>query len=178
MTEAAKKRLFFALPITADCTRQIAHDVVPLFRSCGGRPVAEANWHITLAYFGAADAVAQQCLQQQADTLEATAFELVLDRCGFWSRPKVAWLGASTLPDALQQLCSQLQQTLVPCGFQPESRLFQPHITLIRKARRAPAMAKISPITLPVTDFCLYQSVTQTEGVVYKKLKSWALLPR
>ena len=61
------------------------------------------------------------------------------------------------------------------CGFKKDTREFQPHITLVRKAKNQPAVAVIEPIELKVTAFCLVESKTAADGAYYSVLKRWTL---
>ena len=101
-------------------------------------------------------------------------FELNLSKCGFWPRPKVAWLAPEEIPDTLKQLTDDLQQLIKPCGFKPEQREYQPHITLVRKAKYEPSLPEITAINLKVSKFCLVESKTEPEGAQYRVLKTWA----
>ncbi|MDH5601389.1 MAG: RNA 2',3'-cyclic phosphodiesterase, partial [Gammaproteobacteria bacterium] len=105
--------------------------------------------------------------------IKAQAFDLNLSKCGFWKKPAVAWLAPATIPGELKHLAAQVQQSLIPCGFQPDSRDYQPHVTLVRKAKQVPALDEIQPIPWQVDKFCLVESVTSKEGANYQVLKSW-----
>ena len=171
----SKKRLFFALWPDKGVVQQIKKHALPLFTNCQGRILQVHNWHITLAYFGMADEKTQACMEQQVQNLSAAPFSLELQLTGFWPRPKVAWLAPKTIPEPLVQLAHDLQQALVPCGYTPESRKYQPHVTLVRKAKRAPAAAELKPIKMEVRQFCLVESETTEQGAEYTVLKAWNL---
>lgn len=167
------KRLFFALWPDDGVVQKIKQHALKQFLGCQGKILKKSNWHITLAYFGASDATTQVCLEEQVKTITCQPFQLSLSKCGYWSRPKAAWLAPTEVPDELIQLASDLQQAIIPCGFKPEMREYLPHITLVRKAKSNPAVSEISPIEMSVTKFCLVESKTYPEGTEYKVLKSW-----
>jgi len=169
------KRLFFALWLDDGVIQTIKKNVLKHFLNCQGKIIDKNNWHITLAYFGLADAGTQACLEEQAEKIKGQPFELKLSKCGFWPRPKVAWLAPEEVPEVLNQLTNDIQHSIIPCGFKPETRAFHPHITLARKAKHEPSLAEISPITLKVSKFSLAESITYPEGAQYKILKSWDL---
>ena len=173
------KRLFFALWIddglNDDVIQSINKHVIKHYLHCQGRILDKNNWHITLAYFGAAGTNTQACLEEQAEKIKSQPFELNLSKCGFWPRPKVAWLAPEEIPDTLKQLTADLQQMIIPCGFKSETRDFQPHITLVRKARYKPSLSEVTPINLKVSTFCLVESITDPKGAQYKVLKRWEL---
>lgn len=168
-----KKRLFFALWPDDVEVRLLKESIFSYLESCAGRILEQRNWHITLAYFGEADAETQRCLEQQADAIEAYPFELDLLTLGFWSQAKVAWLAPEEVPVEMKTLVSALQRALVPCGYTPETREYQPHITLVRKAKQAPGIKEITPIKMKVRQFCLVESRTSEHGAEYYILKRW-----
>ena len=172
-----RKRLFFALWLDEAVIQQIKKNVIDNFSACEGRVLDSKNWHITLAYFGSADATVQTCLEQQVGKIISPPFELQLSQCGYWPRPKVAWLAPIEIPDALNHLTKELQHEIQSCGFKPEAREFQPHITLVRKAQKEPSVIEVKAINLKVSEFCLVESRTEATGAQYTVLKRWALTP-
>ena len=141
------KRLFLALWPDEDVVRKISQHAIKSFSDCQGRILEKNNWHITLAYFGASDANTQLCLEQQAEKIKAEPFELSLSLCGFWKKPAVAWLAPAIIPKELLHLALDVQQTLIPCGYEPEMHDYKPHVTLVRKAKQPPSVNAIQPIT-------------------------------
>ena len=171
---SSTKRLFFALWPDEDVAHKIKQHVLKQFLDCQGKILQQHNWHITLAYFGVADEDTQACLEEHAQNIKSDAFELNLSKCGFWSRPKVAWLAPEEVPAVLKQLIYDLQHAIIPCGFSPETRDYQPHITLVRKAKCDPTVSEIKPIHMKVLGFSLVESKTYAAGAEYKILKSWS----
>jgi len=172
---ADKKRLFFALWLDDKTVQHIKQNILKYFLPCQGHMVPENNWHITLAYFGASDMNIQDCLEEKAEKVISQPFELNLSKCGFWPRPRVAWLGVKEIPAVLKELMHDLQQNIQPCGFNVETRAYQPHVTLVRKAKHQTAVSEVDPITCKVTQFCLVESKTYPEGAQYTVLKRWDL---
>lgn len=175
LTSPQKKRIFFALWLDDEVVQRINQNVIKYFSNCQGRILEKNNWHITLAYFGASDINTQSCLEVKAGKVKSQPFELNLSKCGFWPQPKVAWLAPEEIPEALKELTSNLQHLIEPCGFKTEIREYQPHITLVRKAKQQPTVAEVDPISWQVRQFCLVESKTYPEGAQYKVLKSWDL---
>lgn len=168
------RRLFLAL-WPDDTQRQQLAEYYPLLKGCGGRKVALENLHITLAFFGSVDADTQACLEQQLDAIDASPFTLEMDELGFWRRPQVVWLGASETPHELLSLVNELKKAMIDCDLEPESRSFQTHLTLMRKARRRPDDADPPRMNWPVDDFVLVASETLPEGARYEVLRRWEL---
>jgi len=86
------------------------------------------------------------------------------------------WLGVRQTPTALISLVKQLNQHLFPCGYQPETRPFKGHLTLMRKASLTQALPPIAqPIIWIVNHFCLVRSTTYPQGAHYEIIKRWSL---
>lgn len=173
-TEEARQRLFFALwppdALTLALAALARAHVPPRARA-----LPAGNLHITLAFVGPVTAATRACLEQAAATVTGAPFELALDRIGAWPGPGILWLAPSVIPSALGQLAGDLQQALRPCGYRPEARAYQPHVTLARKLKgRFPAVA-VPPLHWPVRDFVLVESLTTPAGPCYQVLRRWPL---
>lgn len=168
-----RQRLFFAI-WPDDTLREAIAPLAQLKRECGGRSHPAANLHITLNFLGMVDADTRDCLEQHAAGIALPPFELTLDRFGYWPRPRVMWLGCSETPDAMLDLVSTLNEVVAGCGLQPERRPYHPHLTLLRKARQAPAAAA-PQFHWPVEAFVLCESVSTQSGVEYRVLRRWPL---
>lgn len=171
--QAQSKRLFIALWPGEEVTRKIKQHALKHFSECKGRVLDKHNWHITLAYFGAADSNTQECIESQLSNIKAHEFELALSVCGYWKKPAVAWLAPNSIPEALKSLAFDVQQSLIACGYQPEQRDYKPHVTLVRKARTSPAVSEIQEINWTVKSFSLVESKISVGGAQYKVIKSW-----
>lgn len=170
-----RQRLFFALWPTPDLARRfhrLAREQQP---HCQGHPVPQANIHLTLRFVGSVPVSTADCLYEAAAKIRVPPFELVFDTLGYWPRPKVLWSAPSRPPAALGQLAQQLEDACQGCGLEPEGRDFAPHLTLLRKARRAPSSTTIPPLAWPVERFVLARSDTLPEGAVYTVLQAWPL---
>lgn len=174
MAEAKSQRLFFALwPGRAERRQLEAYR--PLLRGCGGRRVPEENLHLTLAFLGSVEPDTRDCLIAQADRLQLPPFTLTLHQLGFWRRPRVVWLGSEEEPPELIELVSGLRAAMRECGLEPERRSFSPHLTLLRKAHRAPRQREVGALEWPVERFVLAASETRPEGAHYRILREWGL---
>lgn len=168
----ARQRLFFALWPDAEVRTALA---AVASGWCHGRLVAPRNLHLTLAFVGNVTAQQRACMEAAAATLRGQAFAVTLDCVGFWRKPRVLWAGAGGVPAALEELVADLSGALANCGYRPESRPFQAHVTLARKVSRPPRQGLIAPIHWAVTDFCLVESVTGEQGSDYRVLARWPL---
>lgn len=165
-------RLFFALWPAATQAEQIRQAVANALQGVDGKRVHVLNYHITLVFYGRADADGLACLSEAADAIRGQAFQLTFDQLGYWSKPKVVWLAPKVIPQPLITLQADLSQTLVDkCGYQAEKRPYRPHLTLTRKSKRGPEVKEIESIVWQVKRFALVQSITRAEGVEYRLLK-------
>lgn len=174
MAERETQRLFFAL-WPGDFERDQLQGYFPLLRGCSGRRVPQQNLHLTLAFLGSVDVDTRDCLIAAAGRINQPSFTLQLDQLGFWRRPRVVWLGSDEPPSQLFELVGELKKAMLACGLEPENRRFQTHVTLLRKAHRAPRKQDIPVLEWQAKRFVLVASETRPEGVIYRVLKSWDL---
>lgn len=172
----ATQRLFFALWPEEVLQRQLATAAAALLPQTIGRRVRPENLHCTLVFLGNVDAGQRLCVEAAATALAPTAsFTLTFDRFGYFRGPQVAWLGCSRTPPALLDLVAQLGHGCAACGFPPEQRPYEVHLTVARKLRRDPGRAPFMPIEWRVGRFALVESVSTDEGVRYQPLRFWEL---
>ena len=169
------ERLFFALwpgdpqRIALDRVRR----ALPRHR---GRETDPADYHVTLSFLGPADAERRACAEAAAASVRAAPFLLSLDHVGCFPRARILWCGAHERPGPLLDLVAGLNGALLTCGFEPERRPFQPHVTLARKAAQVAAYPLDEPVSWPVEAFVLVRS--EPEGSArYRVLASWPLVP-
>ena len=170
---APTQRLFFALwpqPELRQQLARLARDV-----PAHGHPVAEHNLHLTLVFLGNITADTRNCLSAAAAELHVPHFTLTLDQTGYWPKPRTVWLGVNHIPDALLALVAGLNAALTKCGLTPERRSYQPHITLLRKVEQPQGKLLLQPLEWKAESFCLVESSSEPDGVVYRILNSWNL---
>ncbi|HEC84726.1 MAG: RNA 2',3'-cyclic phosphodiesterase [Candidatus Parabeggiatoa sp. nov. 2] len=174
MSNNSTERLFFAL-WPDDNVRQAINELSqPVLSDMSGKIVPPENWHITLAFLGEIDRQVKQCVQQVATTVQASRFSLSLDKLDYWAKPRILWLGASETPEALQGLVATLSSGLQDCGYRPDTRPFQAHFTLMRKAARTKTLPPVTPLAWAVEDFCLVRSILDFKGARYEVIERWA----
>ena len=112
-----------------------------------------------------------------AEKLTFNSFELVLNKFDVFQKAKIFYMGMTDTPQGLVVLQSQLGEVLSGCDFQPEPRIFTPHVTLVRKIK---LVRKIEPFTIEnVTDqinwqvkqFALVESLPAEGAVEYRPVK-------
>jgi len=103
-------------------------------------------------------------------------FELTFDSLSYWSRPRILCLTCQqATPEAAAMLAIALETTAENCGLQTDTRPYTPHITLARHARYLPDV-KLEPIIWRADSFCLAESCSEPDGVIYKVIQQWPLL--
>ena len=171
MSEPASRRLFFALWPEGG-----VRDALRTWqKACLGgnvRPTHRDDLHLTLHFLGQVEAGRMDELLLLGDRMSVRSFELVLDQLGHFARPRVLWVGPASVPAELWNLHGDLAQGLRDGGFAPESRPYQPHVTLARKVRERPEIADLPPIRWLVRRWALVESRTGRVPL-YAPLKIW-----
>ena len=168
-------RFFFAAwpaPEIQDALGRIAEG---LRQECGGRAVPARNIHLTLVFLGDVPRQRAAALYDLAATIEAGAFELKLDRAGYWRHNRIVWAGTSACPPALARLVERILQCLSADGFAIDKRPYVPHVTLLRNARRAPGPGLPCLVDWPVARFALVESAVRDRGRAYEVRREWRL---
>jgi 2'-5' RNA ligase len=131
-------RLFIAVELGDEVRRRIKAAVSRL------QPLApNAKWvglermHVTLVFIGAQP---DSRVPEIEDIVEEVAgvhrpVTLKLEKIGAFGRlrtPRVLWCGLEGDLPGLGAIKNELEQKLIPLGYQPEKREFKPHLTLAR----------------------------------------------
>jgi len=169
-------RVFFAL--VPDAATQallgvLARDVA---LRAGGRPIVNANIHLTLAFVGEVDPDRIDVLREIVIALPREAFVLTLDCVGTFRRAEIAWIAPSHAPAPLLELQSHLAAALAKDDFRIEERPFHAHVTLARHCRRPIAKAHSMPIEWRVRRVALLASIAGHGGVCYRELAGFRLV--
>ncbi|MCL4801679.1 MAG: RNA 2',3'-cyclic phosphodiesterase [Burkholderiales bacterium] len=166
-------RLFFALWPDDAVRDALAAWARELHRACGGRTTRPQNLHVTLAFLGDTDGGRLPELKAAAGSVAPRAFELVLDRPGYWKHNRIAWAGASETPEALQAMVVDLRAALGAAGFRFDEKPFVSHVTLLRKGNSPRALPRLDPIVWRGCGFTLIRSVPGAEGSDYAVEAEW-----
>ncbi len=167
-------RLFFAL-WPDDGTRRSIDDFLDTLPTGTGRRVATENLHITLTFLGSVSTDCSERLITEVSTIKGRAFQLVLDRVSSWKKSQIVWMAPTFVPDELNALVAQLNKITMSCDIMLDNRPFQPHLTLLRKVKKAMPETPIQAIDWQVDGFALIESLTHPEGVRYITRQSWQL---
>lgn len=169
-------RLFFALWPAPPVRAALAAAAAALDLD-GGRPVAHANLHLTLAFLGeVAPATAAALCAEDAIT-EVPPFALAIDAAGWWRTNGAAWLAPRLVPPDLTRLQLALCAQLAARGMTLEARAFAPHVTVARGVRTAPPPRAATVVRWRVADYVLARSDTAAGGARYTIQQRWPLRP-
>lgn len=170
------QRLFFSLKFTLEQQQLLLAYQQQVLRLCpAARAVDVDNLHLTLLFLGQVDEAAKTMLIAAASSLRQPAFSLTLDTLAGFNGPKIVYLAPSEAPEALLQLQQQLAKCCNGLGFTELHDRFRPHITLARQALFDQTLP-VSPITLQISQFALYQSGQFDGRLQYRPLQSFSLL--
>lgn len=172
MREKRDIRLFFALWPDEPVRQQISCYLESL-SPYSGLVVPSFNWHMTLHFVGNTTFEEKICLDRQANKVQIKPFEITIDKTGYFKKPKVFWLGCRRPPQALFDLQEKLGWQIGHCEYQPESRPYSPHITVMRKVMKKPDFESVGRINWQVDRFVMIESVAQSGGVRYQVVEEY-----
>ncbi|MES2536542.1 MAG: RNA 2',3'-cyclic phosphodiesterase [Pseudomonadota bacterium] len=137
-----------------------------------GRKTHHDNLHLTLAFLGEQPATMLPELKQILAGLPRPDMTLVLDRVGYFTRPRIAWAGMSVVPEELAGLHQALMAALAEHNIVAASHdSFKPHVTLAREAKE-PDDFPFDTIHWQARQTALIQSTTGPDGLRYRVLAS------
>jgi 2'-5' RNA ligase len=166
-----ERRLFLALWPGESERQQMAELAV---RTAGRRRVRDANLHLTLIFLGATAPDRLVAYEAALADLPIPALDLVLNRYGYWPQSRILWLGSSCTPPELYELVAELHRRLRGCGFVPERRAFQAHITVARRFTGPVSTTLLErPVRWRVNEVALIESLPSREGSRYEVLRRW-----
>ena len=171
MTRAPRHRLFFALDPPSAVRRRIAALQQDL--DVEGRAVPAPNFHVTLAFLGMQPPEVIPAAAGVAAGLGFPSCEVVFDQLGSFRRAGVLWLGASRIPDDLQDFQHDLVGGLLAAGIGYDRKPWKFHLTLYRKMRKPPPTMGAIAIPWRLDGFGLIESVSVNRGVQYHTLAAW-----
>ncbi len=134
---AEQPRIFIGLWPDASTRAALGPWSAAALQHCGGRALHPDQWHITLAFLGRLSPAAVQKLCTEAARWRLPRAPFRVNCYGHFERARIVWAGSQD-PQSQQHLAATYQQLwhcLQPLGYQPESRPFVPHISLLRQAR-------------------------------------------
>jgi len=189
-----KLRCFIAveLPDEVKLSIESCQDYLKTGRHSFVRWVNPQGIHLTLAFLGD---VSVEVLPGITEAMEravmgSTLLDLTVTELGVfpgWQQPRVVWLGLKGDIHGLELVQTALTQELMQLGFMPESRSFNPHLTLGRIRDGATSDQKRefgewvraarfdNQVQFKATILSLMKSVLKPSGAVYSCLNSVVL---
>jgi 2'-5' RNA ligase len=168
------ERLFFALWPDAATAAALHRVATALLVPCGGRPSRRETLHLTLAFLGTVAAGRRAEVLDAGASLGADAFAFVLDHLGWWRHNRIVWAGSLAPCPALDGLVGELRAALAARRLPVEARPYVPHVTLLRKAERAP-VAALMHASWSAARVSLMASRLAPAGASYVELAAWPL---
>ncbi len=164
-------RLFFALDIPYSTKIAIHNWREKAFANRTGIPVE--NFHITLSFMGQASNQQCESLIEQASQVNFSEFLLTTSHLGYFSKPKVSWLGIEPQPQLvkLQSSCKDIAQRY---QLGHDKNPFTPHISLYRHEKEPPAPLIEEVFQFTVHSFGLFESQSTPSGVRYHCIESFS----
>jgi len=176
VSEEGACRLFFALWPDESVRQDLWAATRRCVKASGGRAVPRENLHLTLAFLGSVPRELLPEVRAAGSRPALPGFRFVLDRAGYWPRPRVAWVAPSQVPAELPELVAALWRALEGLPVQADTRPYRPHLTVARKVSRPGEMTLERPVGWPVSEFCLVSSATDRAGARYEPLARYHLL--
>ncbi len=109
------------------------------------RPVPVDNLHVTLAFLGQVQDRYLEELFDLAGQVRSGPIELRINQLGFWSKPKILWIGPDEIPLTVSQLAKMLGNVRRRMGFRADKKEFLPHITIARRCEVPPPASVLKP---------------------------------
>lgn len=167
------KRLFFALPLSVQDKATLAtwrdnNHPHPQFSE-----VFPDNFHITLQFLGQTTNEQMQGIIALCHKIKCCPFQLTFNELAYWPKPRVIYLTSDQRPQQLIDLVKQINQINLRYGFIEQHPEYTPHITLFKKAKVLLSQST-DKFTFNFDGFCLYESISTTDGVRYQELKRWS----
>lgn len=161
MSSAGPVRLFLALQPPAAVQAALADHVAACHWPADAAVYGPADWHLTLHFIGA---VPRERLPELCAGLAValSPFTLHLGEPAAWPHG-LAVLLPQGMPPALQQLHAALAERLHGLGLHLDTRPYQPHLTLARRAAQA-QLAAAPSCDWPVRSYALMESTGRPEA--------------
>ncbi len=147
------------------------------------KPVERENIHLTLRFLGEIPVALIDEIYKVMLSVKAEPFEIEIRGVGAFPRitsPRVIWVGVVEGADKLKEIHKQLETGLRKLGIRPDSKGFEPHITIARvksarnKQRLIKVLYELEDIEIGkmiVTCIRLKQSILTFKGPIYKTLR-------
>lgn len=138
--------------------------------------VPAKNFHVTSVFLGQVTSSQLDKLLSLVGSRSFDSFSIEFDLLGFWSKPKIVFLGANKANSQATLIANCLFDFAKQSGLMLPHRQYVPHITLTRKIAFNPPAPLIAPsFQCHFTQLSLFESVSTKHGVHYPIRQSWDL---
>jgi 2'-5' RNA ligase len=168
-------RLFFAVWPPEPAALALHGWAIATQATAGGRAIAAANIHVTLAFLGSVPAEKLEHAIAAGHRVAGESTALVLTEARYWPRSHIVWVGPKVAPAPLAKLATDLHRVLAAAGFTLDEREFVAHVTLLRDVPRLRGLPDLPEVEWPITEFVLARSETAPTGSVYTILARFPL---
>ena len=147
------------------------------------KPVEKENIHLTLRFLGEIPVALIDEVYKAMLAAKTKPFEIEIKGLGAFptiTNPRVIWVGVSRGAEELRNIHKQIEKGLRKLGIRPDTKGFEPHITIARvKSRRNKSklikvlnqLADVEIGVMKVTSIRLKQSILTFKGPIYKTLR-------
>jgi 2'-5' RNA ligase len=169
-------RLFIGIPLADTVIDELRAASARLRSNADGlRWTAPESWHVTLQFLGNTSPEQYACVVARLRTLHSPSVPVCLEELDCFDRAGILFAGIRLAPELIS-LHECVTAATQPCGFLPETRAFQPHITLARSKGRQHHLdhlkAKLRRPTnftrFTANEFLLYESFLSPSGSRYE----------
>lgn len=178
-------RLFVGIPLAEETREELAALEARLRAKAPKLRWSKPElWHVTLQFLGHASAEQYEAVAARLGEVHAAPVPIELEQLSCFERAGVLHVGVLLTPQ-LMALQQRVTQASGECGFAPEERAYQPHITLARSRsnedrRRVAELAKNLTRSPQFTRFVahafvLYESFPGPAGSRYEVRARYAL---
>ena len=177
-------RLFIAADLPPALLEDLHDTLAPLRASPdleSARWTVSANQHVTMKFLGWVDAGAVDRVAAVLASVASSHEPATITLAGLGAFPserraRVLWVGLDDPEGLLTALARHLEASLVPLGFQAETRGFTPHLTLARFKPPASVAGvlseqpRVAEPSFEVDHLVLYRSHLHPRGAKYEVL--------
>jgi 2'-5' RNA ligase len=171
-----RMRLFVGIPLP-DVTIEELSAVAARLRATedGLRWTTPESWHITVQFLGNTGGEQYERTLDRLRQVRASAVSIGIEGLGIFDRAGVFFAGVKVSPKLLL-LQESVAAATAQCGFIPETRPYQPHITLARSKADRQGLLKLKTKILRqpafsrfvADEFILYESFLDPGGSRYE----------
>lgn len=174
-------RLFFALWPDEKTRQSIVEVFSQLPPQKNVRVLPPQDLHVTLHFIGQVTDETRHSMHLAAQEIVSEKFVMNLNCFGYFSKARVFWIGCKKPPTALLKLHEDLGETLGGCDYTPETSVYTPHVTLMRKCAEPEAKKLLDNpphFSIPwlVNEFVLVESQRNQQGGSYQVIERYSLL--